>query len=154
PIAPWKLEKGRTHAGDQRACLGDWEAENLVLTRLPGIPRIWLPLRRWAATHSGGKRMREQLLAPEKAWLVVRSVACAVLLTGCGASMDNEFALMPASMDIQAPSKQETSIARLTSSDAKLAAVAADKLTSAATPGNSGYKIGPLDVLELSVFKV
>src|SRR5215813_7971509 len=98
--------------------------------------------------------MREKLLAPRKAWLVVRSVACAVLLTGCGASLDSEFALMPASMDIQAPSKHETSVASLSGSDAKLAAGAADKLTSAATPGTSGYKIGPLDVLELSVFKV
>jgi len=31
---------------------------------------------------------------------------------------------------------------------------AADKLTSAARPGNSAYKIGPLDVLDVSVFQV
>jgi polysaccharide biosynthesis/export protein len=31
---------------------------------------------------------------------------------------------------------------------------AADKYTSAATPGNSAYKIGPMDVIEISVFKV
>jgi polysaccharide biosynthesis/export protein len=31
---------------------------------------------------------------------------------------------------------------------------AADKLTSVAKPGNSAYKIGPLDVLNVSVFKV
>src|ERR1700736_4651323 len=31
---------------------------------------------------------------------------------------------------------------------------AADKLTSVAKPGNSAYKIGPLDVLNISVFKV
>lgn len=34
------------------------------------------------------------------------------------------------------------------------ASAAADKLTSAATPGNNAYKIGPLDVLDISVFKV
>ncbi|MGA3308112.1 MAG: polysaccharide biosynthesis/export family protein [Xanthobacteraceae bacterium] len=34
------------------------------------------------------------------------------------------------------------------------AAEAAAKLTSVATPGNSAYKIGPLDVLDVSVFKV
>jgi polysaccharide biosynthesis/export protein len=34
------------------------------------------------------------------------------------------------------------------------ASQAADKFTSAATPGNSGYKIGPLDVLDVSVFQV
>ena len=31
---------------------------------------------------------------------------------------------------------------------------AADKLTSVATPGNSAYKVGPLDVLDVSVFQV
>src|SRR5262249_49744135 len=31
---------------------------------------------------------------------------------------------------------------------------AADKFTSAATPGNSAYKVGPLDVLDVSVFQV
>jgi polysaccharide biosynthesis/export protein len=30
---------------------------------------------------------------------------------------------------------------------------AADKYTSAATPGNSAYKIGPMDVVDISVFK-
>ena len=34
------------------------------------------------------------------------------------------------------------------------AAEAAARLTSAATPGSNAYKIGPLDVLEVSVFKV
>jgi polysaccharide export outer membrane protein len=34
------------------------------------------------------------------------------------------------------------------------AAAAADKLTSVATPGNAAYKIGPADVLDISVFKV
>jgi len=36
----------------------------------------------------------------------------------------------------------------------KQASLAADKLTSGAKPGSTGYKIGPLDVLEFSVFKV
>ena len=34
------------------------------------------------------------------------------------------------------------------------ASQAADKLTAVATPGNAGYEIGPLDVLDVSVFKV
>jgi len=37
---------------------------------------------------------------------------------------------------------------------ASAAAQTADKLTSVAKPGNSAYKIGPLDVLDVSVFKV
>ena len=39
-------------------------------------------------------------------------------------------------------------------SQAGAAAQAADKLTAVAKPGNSAYKIGPLDVLAISVFKV
>jgi polysaccharide export outer membrane protein len=39
-------------------------------------------------------------------------------------------------------------------SQASDAAQAADKLTAVAKPGNSAYKIGPLDVLNISVFKV
>jgi len=34
------------------------------------------------------------------------------------------------------------------------ASQAADKLTAVATPGSNGYEIGPLDVLDVSVFKV
>jgi polysaccharide export outer membrane protein len=64
--------------------------------------------------------------------------------------LSTEFAsLDPPKLD---PPKEAPS--RLSAGDAKPLARAADKLTSAATPGNSGYKIGPLDVVEFSVFKV
>ncbi len=59
-------------------------------------------------------------------------MVCAACLGGCGSSSNSTstaFAATPA-------------------------AEAAAKLTSVATPGNSAYKIGPLDVLEISVFKV
>ena len=61
-------------------------------------------------------------------------VACAVCLAGCGGSLSNNvtqnsFATTPA-------------------------AEAAAKLTASATPGNNGYKIGPLDILNVQVFKV
>jgi polysaccharide biosynthesis/export protein len=102
----------------------------------------------------GGLRMKEQLTAPRKAPLILLSVCCAALLTGCGDSLNSEFALTPASTNTPLSAKGESPIAKLTGSNAKLAAGAADKLTSSATPGNTGYKIGPLDVLELSVFKV
>jgi len=39
-------------------------------------------------------------------------------------------------------------------SDTKQLKAAADSLMSGSTPGNSAYKIGPLDVLEVAVFKV
>src|SRR5262245_33464920 len=68
---------------------------------------------------------------------------CAACLGGCGASsnfsslQDNgSFAPTPAAEHTTALSK------------------AADKLTSVATPGNGAYKIGPLDVLDVSVFQV
>lgn len=73
---------------------------------------------------------------------------CMILLGGCGPSLNSEFATLDLPAEHPPP-------ARLTSAgDAKPATRAADKLTSVATPGASGYKIGPLDVLEFSVFKV
>lgn len=83
-------------------------------------------------------------------WLVL--LACSALaLNGCGTSLSNEFAnLDSAKLD----AAKETPPSRLSAGDAKPSARAADKLTSAATPGNTGYKIGPLDVIEFSVFKV
>ena len=50
--------------------------------------------------------------------------------------------------------KRTAGITAKTASGDMDATLAADKLTSAAKPGSSGYKIGPLDVLEFSVFKV
>ena len=83
-------------------------------------------------------------------WLVV-SVCSALALNGCGASLTSEFAALdPPKLD----ARKETPPSRLSAGDPKPLARAADKLTSAATPGNSGYKIGPLDVIEFSVYKV
>ncbi len=61
-------------------------------------------------------------------------LACVAWLGGCGGSLSsniqqNSFATTPA-------------------------AQSAAKLTAGATPGNSAYKIGPLDVLSVQVFKV
>lgn len=80
------------------------------------------------------------------ALMLVLLVCCTASLTGCGASLNSEF------VALDAPKAQQAS--GLTGGGAKPVARAADKLTSAAKPGNSGYKIGPLDVVELSVFKV
>src|SRR5262249_36268086 len=68
-------------------------------------------------------------------------------MAGCGATLTNEFAALDAPKDAQPA-------AGLTSGGNKQAARAAERLTSAATPGSSGYKIGALDVVEFSVFKV
>jgi len=47
-----------------------------------------------------------------------------------------------------------TAFAPTAAAHSRAATAAADKLTSGATPGNSAYMIGPLDVLDVSVFKV
>lgn len=87
------------------------------------------------------------------ALMLVLLVCCTASLTGCGASLNSEFVALDAPKGQQASGKGQQA-SGLTGGSAKPVAHAADKLTSAATPGNSGYKIGPLDVVELSVFKV
>ena len=89
---------------------------------------------------------------------------CAACLGGCAASSsDSRFLNMNAAGD---PSSYNQGSAASPSDPTAFAAVgaakghsraaaeAADKLTSAATPGNSSYKIGPLDVLDVQVFNV
>src|SRR5262245_51229366 len=73
---------------------------------------------------------------------------CAASLTGCGGSLSDEFARLDAAKEPQLA--HGVGPQHVTGKAAR----AAETLTSAATPGNSGYKIGPLDVLEFSVFKV
>jgi polysaccharide export outer membrane protein len=75
-------------------------------------------------------------------------IASAASLAGCASSAGNtnsnfspaaytEHEQSPVDPALQAGAAQE-----------------ADKLTSAVMPGNAAYKIGPLDVLEISVFRV
>ena len=70
------------------------------------------------------------------------ALACLVFLAGCADSLSSRgdgAAAPPAAGS--APSDSE--LAR-----------AAESFTSASTPGSSAYKIGPLDVLDITVFKV
>lgn len=89
--------------------------------------------------------------APAVAWpLALVLLVCGALslgLSGCGASLTNEFRALETS--------SESPPAGLTAQDEPLARAVAAKLDAAASkPGSSGYKIGPLDVVEFSVFKV
>lgn len=72
-----------------------------------------------------------------------------VSLAGCGNSLSNSFTTL------EAP-QIETASAGL-SSDPKKRNIAttraAEKLTASSTPGNQGYKIGPQDTLDFSVYK-
>jgi polysaccharide biosynthesis/export protein len=84
------------------------------------------------AKPSKRARMARRLCAVT---LLVGSVAC---LAGCGTSLNNNnptaFSPTPAAQ--------------------RAASKTADQLTAAATPGSGTYKIGPLDVLDVSVFNV
>lgn len=96
----------------------------------------------------------------------------AVLLTACGASLNDvgsglsetgEPKLGVGSTDGESPgsagpAREKARVTAVNESastaEARNAALkSADKFMAASTPGNSGYKIGPLDVLEVSVFQ-
>jgi polysaccharide biosynthesis/export protein len=82
--------------------------------------------------------------------VLVLVICCAVVLAGCGASLTSDFTALDTPADDQASAVKPAHAL----GDAKPLARAADKLTSSATPGSSGYKVGPLDIIEVSVFKV
>jgi len=89
--------------------------------------------------------------------------ACAGFLADCAASSSNTTALnapeytSSGAVDSYGSSASSSTAFAPTAAAAAhstAASEAADKLTSAARPGNSAYMIGPLDVLDVQVFKV
>ncbi|MGE0055216.1 MAG: polysaccharide biosynthesis/export family protein [Hyphomicrobium sp.] len=87
--------------------------------------------------------------------VAMRVAGCALLLAGCGASLNNESATaLGGSGGGSASPATTTGAVAGTASGGSEAARVADKLTAVATPGSTAYKIGPLDVLEITVFKV
>ena len=112
----------------------------------------------------------------------VAAILCAALLAGCGASLNSEslngdlqteainqqltdekkadasLTPDPKSKSSSEPVSLATTVAPKpkNNSDRKSAsfAAAAEPFIASATPGATGYKIGPQDVLEISVFKV
>lgn len=91
---------------------------------------------------------------------------CAAWVAGCAGSSNSAAPVAGGLGDSAAPSYSSESTAAAPATftptptagagavHSAPAAEAAAKLTSAATPGSSAYKIGPLDVLDVSVFKV
>jgi polysaccharide export outer membrane protein len=77
-------------------------------------------------------------------------ICCAIALAGCGASLSTDFTALDTPADDQAALVKPAHAV----GEGKPLARAADKLTSVSKPGASGYKIGPLDMIEFSVFKV
>ncbi len=89
-------------------------------------------------------------------------MVCAAWVAGCAGSSNSAVPVAGGLGDNAAPSYSSESAAGAPAAFAPTAAAArsapaaeaAAKLTSAATPGSNAYKIGPLDVLDVSVFKV
>jgi polysaccharide biosynthesis/export protein len=95
-------------------------------------------------------------------WKAVLPVVCAAWVAGCAGS-SNSTAPAPGGLgDNGAPSYSGDTAAAAPATftptagavHSTPAAEAAAKLTSAGTPGSNAYKIGPLDVLDVAVFKV
>ncbi len=97
--------------------------------------------------------------------MAVLILVCSVCLAGCAGSLDSS-AFPKADDDTPAaasasaggdPTQSKATAFAVTPAagvHSPAAVQAADKFTAGATPGNSAYKIGPLDVLDVSVFKV
>src|SRR5438093_8811513 len=73
-------------------------------------------------------------------------------LTGCGASLNSE---LPVAGQDEKATRSGLAADPATASKEKAVRLpkAADAFASSATPGNAAYKIGPQDVLDISVFK-
>ena len=88
------------------------------------------------------------------------AAGCGAALTGCGPSLTNEFELLKAEQKAGSGVAEQKSgsgvmMASASGADDPLRMPAsAAALSSVGTPGSTGYKIGPADVLDISVFKV
>jgi polysaccharide biosynthesis/export protein len=109
-----------------------------------------------------------QMKPGRRAGVVVRlckavlPVVCAAWVAGCAGSSNSSAPVAGGLGDNGAPNYSSESAAPAPAAFAPTAAAvrsapaadAAAKLTSAGTPGSNAYKIGPLDVLDVAVFKV
>lgn len=95
-------------------------------------------------------------------WIVIAATLLgAGSLAGCGTSLNSTFTSLdgpkldaPAFAGETPPDKKPEAGKKADGAKlSKAAARAAESLTASSTPGNAGYKIGPQDVLDFSVFK-
>ncbi|MFZ0425288.1 MAG: polysaccharide biosynthesis/export family protein [Xanthobacteraceae bacterium] len=92
------------------------------------------------------------------------AMACAACLAGCAGSSANVGSANGGAGDSAAPgysadgsvgsASSGQGFVPISATHSSAASQAADSLTAVAKPGASTYKIGPLDVLDISVFKV
>jgi polysaccharide biosynthesis/export protein len=92
---------------------------------------------------------------------VTLAAVCAALVAGCAGSSSSVVSGSGGLSDNGAPAYSSdtaalaaTFVPTAATVHSAPAADAAAKLTSAGTPGSSAYKIGPLDVIDIAVFKV
>jgi protein-tyrosine phosphatase len=137
--------------------VGAAETQCLVLTRPMGVLKDQAPssLPGPLEGMDAEARLRPAKPGPDDraacaaGTVTVLMLVCSAFLGGCaGSSNSFGFTDSVGSSNSFAPTNSAGS------SNKDAAAAAAEKLTAAATPGNSAYKIGPLDVLDISVFKV
>lgn len=155
------LGRGRELAAKR---VGDEEARHLVVTRPKAViddqPPSTLPMPVATASRSRTARRGMAILRPwrtatgARVVRTVMSVHCAALLAGCGASLDDglQNRLSAAEQRASSDLAQETE-ASAQKTPARPAR-AGQPLASLTRPGSSAYKIGPQDVLDISVFKV
>jgi polysaccharide export outer membrane protein len=84
--------------------------------------------------------------------LAVLLIAGAGFLTGCGASLNSQSDITAG--DLQAGSRTKASVGNDSDGGSARAAQSSSGIRSTAAPGAAGYKIGALDILDISVFKV
>jgi polysaccharide biosynthesis/export protein len=81
---------------------------------------------------------------------VVAAVLALAVLAGCaGTGGVNQARLSPEDVTASSAGPKNTHASRASSVKRDI-----EKLTASATPGSTGYKVGPQDILEISVFKV
>lgn len=94
---------------------------------------------------------------PKPAWSLIRTLALSGLVSGCGATLNDGSHLIaatspPAQTDDHAGYAGDAHLRNLPA--ARQDAHEAVKLAEVSDPGSEAYKIGPMDVLEISVFQV
>lgn len=120
-----------------------------------------MPIRRPRKQSLKRRRTTQQM------WANVAMLVCAACLTGCAGSSGNSIGMNGGAGADPAAAPAYASNGSLTAASSAsafapvgsvihspAASQAADMLTAVAKPGNAAYKIGPLDVLDISVFKV
>ncbi len=136
------LSEGRELAAKR---VGRHEAERFVTTRPAGILQNEAPSSLLSARGDGGDAaLRSDLI-------VIVLAACVGSLAGCGASLPNELAGDPAQNEYTR--QQVGTDFAVTNMPVRLPREA-ELFVSMSAPGNTAYKIGPQDVLDVSVFKV